>query len=63
VDKNVDKPKKVYQSRLDYSKKYNSMASTIQISKELHNELKEFLKNDNLTIRQWVESLIKEKIK
>jgi hypothetical protein len=53
--------KKTYQSKIDYSKKYNSIRSSIQISKVLHSELKEFL-GGKITIQNWIEDLIREQI-
>jgi hypothetical protein len=56
--------KKRYQSQIDYNKTYNQRSSSIQISKELHIEVKEYLKDKkSTTIRNWIEEIIKEKIK
>jgi len=54
--------KKIYQSKIDYSKKYNSKLSTFQIDKILHSEVKEYCKNKNLKIREFLENLIREKL-
>lgn len=62
MSENQKKPRKFYQSKVDYSKKYNAGLSSFQISKELHQQLKEFLKDKNLTIRQWIEEVIKKEI-
>lgn len=55
--------KKSYESKIIYSKKYNKLHSTIQIERELYNNLKSFLKGKNIGIRDYVCSLIKESIK
>lgn len=54
--------KKKYQSKIDYSKKYNSKLSTFQIDKELHSKVKEYCKLNNLGIREFLENLIKNNI-
>jgi hypothetical protein len=54
--------KKKYQSKIDYSKKYNSKLSTFQIDKELHGKVKEYCKLNNLGIREFLENLIKNNI-
>lgn len=54
--------KKIYESKKLYSKKYNKLHKTIQIDNILYGELKEFLKNKNITIRDYVGSLIKDSI-
>ena len=51
---------KKYQSKIDYSKKYNSKLSTFQISKELHLEVKEFCKKNNYKIKEFLENTIKK---
>lgn len=55
--------KKVYESKKLYSKKYNESHSTIQIEKDLYLELKEFLKDKNIGIRDYVSVLIKKSIR
>lgn len=54
--------KKEYESKKLYSKKYNKTQRTIQIDKELYGELKEFLKDKNISIRKYISSLIKSSI-
>jgi len=54
--------KKIYQSKIDYSKKYNSKLSTFQIDKILHSEVKEYCKNKNLGIREFLEGIIRKSI-
>jgi hypothetical protein len=54
--------KKFYQSKIDYSKKYNSKLSTFQIDKILHSQVKEYCKLNNIGIREFLEKIIKEKI-
>jgi hypothetical protein len=54
--------KKEYESKKLYSKKYNKTQRTIQIDKELYGELKEFLKDKNISIRKYISSLIRSSI-
>jgi hypothetical protein len=54
--------KKIYQSKIDYSKKYNSKLSTFQIDKVLHSEVKEYCKSKNFGIREFLEKVIRESI-
>ena len=54
---------KKYQSKIDYSKKHNSNLSTFQISKELHKEVKEYCKINNIKIREFIETILKKNIK
>jgi hypothetical protein len=54
--------KKEYESKKLYSKKYNQTQRTIQIDKELYGELKEFLKDKNISIRKYISSLIRSSI-
>lgn len=53
---------KKYQSKIDYSKKYNSKLSTFQISKEIHMEVKEFCEKNNLKVREFLEKIIKSNL-
>lgn len=49
----------------DYSetkKRYNSSLSTFQISKELHNNVKEYCRKHSLKIREFLEKLISNNI-
>jgi hypothetical protein len=55
--------KKVYESKKLYSQKYNKLNSTIQIDRELYNQLKEFLKDKNTGIRDYIDNLIRISIK
>lgn len=54
---------KKYQSKLDYSKKYNSKLSTFQISKEIHQKVKEYCDTNNLKVKEFLESIIVNSIK
>lgn len=55
--------KKVYDSKKLYSQKYNKLNSTLQIDRELYNRLKEFLKDKDISIRDYVSNIIKDSIK
>lgn len=54
--------KKIYESKKLYSKKYNKLHSTIQVDRELYLNLKEFLKDKNMKIRDYVSLIIKNSI-
>lgn len=54
--------KKTYESKKLYSQKYNKLHKTIQIDNNLYNDLKEFLKNKNIGIRDYVADIIKKSI-
>jgi len=54
--------KKIYESKKTYSKKYNRLQSTIQIERELYNNLKMFLKDKNISIREYVSTLIENSL-
>lgn len=53
---------KKYQSKIDYSKKYNSKLSTFQIDREIHSDVKNYCSINNLKVRDFLEKLILEKI-
>jgi hypothetical protein len=54
--------KKVYESKKLYSKKYNKSHSTVQIDREMYKQLKEFIKDKNISIRDFISDLIKNSI-
>lgn len=54
---------KKYQSKIDYNKLYNSKLSTFQIRKELHAEVKEYCRINNLKIREFIEDLLVREIR
>lgn len=54
--------KKVYESKKIYNKKYNKTQSTLQIDKSLYLELKEYLSDTNISIREYVANIIRESI-
>ena len=55
--------KKIYESKKLYSKKYNKTQSTLQIDKNLYIELKEYLKDKDISIRKYVDKVIREYFK
>lgn len=55
--------KKVYQSKINHSKKYNSKLSTFQVDKDLHKKVKDYCKDRNLKIKEFLERIIRENIK
>ncbi len=52
--------KKVYQSKKDYSKKYNKENISIQINRELVNKLKSNI--GNLSLKSYIENIIRLEI-
>lgn len=57
----MDKNKK-YESDILAKRKYNNGLSTFQISKELHNKVKEYCKKNNIKIKDFLETTIMNKI-
>ena len=55
--------KKVYESKKIYSDKYNKSHKSIRITKELYEELKTHIDGKNLSIKDYIENLIKESLK
>jgi len=53
---------KKYQSKIDYSKKYNSNLSTFQINKDLHRRVKEYCEFNGFKVRDFLESVIEKSI-
>ena len=47
---------------IETKRKYNSNLSTFQISKELHKEVKEYCKSNNLKVKDFLEEIIKKSI-
>jgi hypothetical protein len=43
-------------------KKYNSDKTFVQISKELHKNLKEYCKNNDIKVKEFLEKIIKKSI-
>ena len=54
---------KKYESKKIYGKKYNKLHSTVQIDKSLYEELKEYIKDKNMTIKDFISFLIKKEMK
>jgi hypothetical protein len=46
----------------EIKKKYNSDKTFVQISKELHNKVKEYCKENNIKVKDFLEKLITDKI-
>ena len=49
---------KKYQSKVDYSKKYNSKLSSFQVSKEIHQKVKKYCEENGLKVRDFLEGVI-----
>ena len=54
--------KKIYESKKIYSNKYNQLHKSIRVDKELYQKLQEYIKDKNITIKDYIENLIKNSI-
>jgi hypothetical protein len=54
--------RKKYESDIESKKRYNSKLSTFQIDRELHNRVKDHCKLNNIKVRDFLESIIIDKI-
>jgi len=54
--------KKNYESKKIYSSRYNKLHKSIRVEKELYEKLQDFLKDKNISIKNYVEELIKNSL-
>lgn len=54
--------KKNYKSKKIYSSRYNKLHKSIRVEKELYEKLQNFLNNKNISIKNYVEELIKNSL-
>ena len=54
--------KKKYESTKNFRDKYNKVNSTVQLNRELLNKLKSYLEDKNMSMKDYLEGLIKESI-
>jgi predicted HicB family RNase H-like nuclease len=54
--------KKIYESKKNYSIKYNKLHKSIRVEKELYEKLKDYLKDKDISIKDHIEKLIKDSI-
>lgn len=54
--------KKVYESKKAYSDKYNKSHKSIRITKDLYERLKNHIDGKDITIKDFIESLIEKSI-
>jgi len=54
--------KKKYESTKNFRDKYNKVNSTVQLNRELLNKLKSYLGDKNMSMKDYLEGLIKESI-
>jgi hypothetical protein len=47
---------------LESKRIYNSKLSTFQISKDLHKKVKDYCKNNNIKVKDFLEEIIKNKL-
>jgi hypothetical protein len=55
--------KKIYESTKIFRDKYNKKNATVQLDRELLNELKVYLGDKDMSIKSFLENLIKKSIK
>jgi hypothetical protein len=55
--------KKIYESTKKFRDKYNKKNATVQLDRELLNDLKAFLNDKDTSIKSFLEILIKKSIK
>ena len=55
--------KKKYESTKNFRDKYNKVNSTVQLNRELLNKLKSYLEDKDMSIKDYLEGLIKESVK
>ena len=48
---------------IQQKKEYNSKLSTFQISKDIHKKVKDYCKNNNLKVKDFIEETLMDKIK
>jgi hypothetical protein len=54
--------KKVYESKKNYSNRYNKSHKSIRITNDLYEKLKSHINGKDITIKDFIESLIKKSI-
>jgi hypothetical protein len=54
--------KKVYESKKNYSDRYNKSHKSIRITNELYDKLKSHIEDKNTTIKDFIELLIKKEV-
>ena len=54
--------KKIYESKKKYSKEYNRLHKSIRIEKNLYEDLVKQIKDKNITIKDYIEDLIKKSL-
>ena len=54
--------KKVYESKKNYSDRYNKSHKSIRITNELYDKLKSHIEDKNTTIKEFIELLIKKEV-
>lgn len=52
--------KKIYESKKNYSTKYNKLHKSIRVEKDLYDRLKKHIDGKDITIKEYIENLIKE---
>ena len=54
--------KRIYESKKIYSSKYNQLHKSIRVDKELYQKLQDYIKDKNITIKDYIENLIKNSL-
>ena len=62
IKKHYSPMKKKYESTKNFRDKYNKVNSTVQLNRELLNKLKSYLEDKDMSMKDYLEGLIKESI-
>ena len=54
--------RKKYESDIISKKRYNNKLSTFQIDKELHQKVKEYCKNNNISVKDFLTKIISDSL-
>jgi predicted DNA binding CopG/RHH family protein len=54
--------KKIYKSTKEYSEKYNKININVQLNRELIDKIKDKIKEQNISLKEYIEKLLKNKL-
>jgi len=54
--------KKVYKSTKEYSNNYNKININVQLNRELIENIKNLIKEKNISLKEYIEKLLKDKL-
>lgn len=58
----MENKKKVYSSTKEYIKKYNKKNINIQIDRDLVNRIRVLIKEQKISLKEYIESVLKDKL-